>query len=143
MLSQSRVSTINTVNERKHMTKVIKYTLGPIQELQEVADGVHNATLLGFIKGAKSLRAEFSLDENCGKFTKNYDEELTTGSDLHIDLITILGRDLTQVEVDEGCDLNVLCAGKPCRVYIQDKKGAGGVARKDISRVMAVQSDVK
>lgn len=95
-----------------------------------VPEGPHIAQLTGVTAKPNDLNPKKAVfrykvngreDEVCREVPVSFEER----SPLRKDTETLLGRELTSREAEEGVDLGSL-AGKPCKVFVTHKTGVGG-----------------
>lgn len=93
-------------------------------------EGPHIATLAS-VKGKPNDEApkkailRFAIDGREDQVTKEVPVSFEEKAPLRRDAETLLGRQLTAKEAEEGLDLSSL-VGRPCRVVVAHKPGVGG-----------------
>lgn len=103
-------------------------------------EGTYPATLKS-IKGLpddsnpKRVALGFKAGDHETEVVKELPATFDTGKPLRRDAETLLGRELTAGEAQSGYDINTLI-GKPCRVVVMHKTGAGGKTEAVVSLVL-------
>jgi hypothetical protein len=103
-------------------------------------EGEHSPTL-NSVKGLptdadpKKVSFGFKFPGHEGEITKELPLSFEEGAPLRKDVETLLGKGLTAKEAAEGINLNDL-VGKPCRVVVMHKAGAGGKPKAVVTVIM-------